>query len=71
MYTVKTVEHQDADGNRGQDIVAWVIEDSDTDEIISQLGAQGCQPTDKLTFVTLTDQFGDEYDVSVHPSDYI
>ena len=71
MQCYRTIENQDADGNRGQLVTYAEIEPSDSDEIKYQLEMM-YEPSISIYYIHLwCEQFDTEHEFEVDINDYL
>ena len=71
MQCYKTIENQDADGNRGQLVTYAEIEPSDSDDIRAQLEMMYYPGVDIYTISLYCHQFDTEHEFEVDINDYL
>ena len=71
MQCYRTIENQDADGNRGQLVTYAEIEPSDSDDIRAQLEMMYYPGVDIYTISLYCHQFDTEHEFEVDINDYL
>ena len=71
MHCYRTIENQDADGNRGQLVTYAEIEPSDSDEIKYQLEMMYKPGVSIYTIFLYSHQFDTEHEFEVDINDYL